>query len=330
MKGLVVLRMEYQLSNNKLRSKEAVIDIVIPVYQEENHIVRSIGVIEEILENANINHRFILVDDGSKDNTWKSMLELVSLNSKVTILKLSRNFGKESALCAGIENSSNDLTLIMDSDLQHPPSLIPEMFRLWLEEGYDVVEGVKKSRGNEGTFYGICAKCFYQFMYRTSSIDLRNASDFKLLDKKVVEAFLNLEEKTTFFRGMSSWVGFSRKQLDFVVEDRVDGNSKWSFTKLFKLAINATTSYTTLPLQFISILGVLLLIISVLLGGQTLIMKLSGKASDGFTTVILLLLLIGSSIMISLGIIGIYLSKIYHEVKARPRYIIAECIKGGE
>lgn len=323
--------MEY--SNNYCinhRSKDAVLDVVIPVYQEESHIVNSINVIKDILDSAKIKHKFILVDDGSKDNTWLSLKMLADTNHNVTAIRLSRNFGKEAAICAGIQYSEGDMLVVMDSDLQHPPSLIPEMVRIWREEGYDVIEGVKKTRGKENKLYGFCANLFYKFIYQTSTIDLRNASDFKLLDKKVIMAWRSMEEKTTFFRGMSAWVGYTRKQILFDVQDRVDGNTKWSMIRLIKLAINAITSYTTIPLQFISILGVILLAISIVLGIQTIIMKLIGNALDGFTTVIILILLIGSCIMISLGIIGIYLAKIYHEVKGRPRYLVSVCIKEGE
>ncbi len=312
------------------RSRNAVLDIVIPVYQEESHIVKSINVIKDILDNSKISHKFILVDDGSKDNTWVQLKILADTNHNVTAIRLSRNFGKEAAICAGIQYSEGDMLVVMDSDLQHPPSLIPEMVRFWREEGFDVIEGVKRTRGKENKAYRYCANLFYKFIYKTSTIDLRNASDFKLLDKKVVTAWRSMEEKTTFFRGMSAWVGFNRKQIYFDVGDRVDGNTKWSLTRLIKLAINATTSYTTIPLQFISILGVILLVISFILGIQTIIMKIIGNALDGFTTVIILLLLIGSCIMISLGIIGVYLAKIYHEVKGRPRYLVSVCIKEGK
>lgn len=305
------------------------LDVVIPVYQEESHIVRSISTIEKNLMQCNIDYRFIIVDDGSKDNTWKVLEELVERNPRVSIIRLSRNFGKESAICAGIEYTKASAVLVMDCDLQHPPNLIPDMLD-FLREGYDVVEGVKSRRGKEHVLYRFCTKCFYFAMNRTCSLDFSNASDFKLLNRKVIEAYLSLGEKTTFFRGMSSWVGFNRKQIPFEVAERAHGETKWSFVRLMKLAVNATTSYTTLPLQFVSILGAVLFFISIIMGIQTLIMKISGKALDGFTTVILLLLLIGSTIMISLGIIGIYLAKIYHEVKDRPRFIVSAYLKGGE
>lgn len=318
------------MENQNGRPEQAVLSVVIPVYQEGSHIQNSIRMIDDVLNRHQIKHEFVLVDDGSRDDTWEQLKQLAEALGNVNAIRFSRNFGKESALCAGLEYAQGDMVAVMDSDLQHPPELLPEMVRIWREEGYDVVEGIKNTRGKEKYLYKLCANTFYQFIYKTSNIDLSNASDYKILDRKVVEAWKQMPEKTTFFRGMSAWVGFSRKQIGFNVHDRVDGDSKWSLIRLFKLAVNAITSFTTVPLHFITILGTVLFVVSVGLGIQTLYMKLSGKALDGFTTVILLQLLIGSCIMISLGIIGIYLTKIYHEVKARPRYLISQCIKKGE
>lgn len=315
---------------NKPRTEESKLTIVIPVYQEGSHIRNSIGVIEKVLIDNRFVYEFILVDDGSKDNTWSELKALAAENSHITILRLSRNFGKESALCAGLEYSDGDMLLVMDGDLQHPPELIPEMVRAWREEGFDLVEGVKNSRGKENPIYHICAKFFYYILYKTSDIHLGRASDYKLLDCKVVEAWKEMPERAIFFRGMSAWLGFERKQIGFDVAERVNGKTKWSLLRLIRLAANAITSYTSVPLHCITILGILMFLVTIIMGAQTLLMKFSGKAMDGFTTVILLQLLIGSSIMTSLGMIGIYLTKIYKEVKARPRYLISKCIKGGD
>ena len=322
--------MEAEVTQNQNRTKEAKLSLVIPVYQEGSHIKNSIGVIEKILIDHRIPYEFILVDDGSRDNTWQQLKELSLSNENITSLLLSRNFGKEAALCAGLDHATGDMILVMDSDLQHPPTLIPEMVKAWREEGYDVVEGIKSSRGKESSFYRICAKFFYYVIYKTADIDLGQASDFKLMDRKVIEAWKEMPERATFFRGMSAWLGFERKQISFDVAERVNGKSKWSLFRLIKLAVNAITSYTSIPLHFITMLGFCLFIGAIILGIQTLFMYFSGKALNGFTTVILLQLIIGSSIMISLGMIGIYLTKIYKEVKSRPRYLISKCVKGGD
>jgi len=315
---------------NHNRTMNAKLSVVIPTYQEGSHIKSSVGVIEAVLIQNNISYEFILVDDGSKDNTWNELKSLAQEKRNITVLRLSRNFGKESALCAGLEYASGDMILVMDADLQHPPTLIPQMVKAWREEGVDVVEGVKNSRGKENVIYHACARFFYYLIYKTADIKLGSASDFKLMDRLVVEAWKEMPERTTFFRGMSAWVGFERKQIEFDVAERVNGKTKWSILRLMRLALNAITSYTSVPLHCITVLGIIMFLGTIFLGGQTLFMKLSGKATSGFTTVILLQLLIGSSVMISLGIIGIYLTKIYNEVKARPRYLVSKCIKGGD
>lgn len=312
---------------NRERTAASLLSVVIPVYQEGSHIRGSIRVIEDVLVANGINYEFILIDDGSRDNTWQELKLLAELNPRMTSLRLSRNFGKESALCAGLEYAVGDMVLVMDSDLQHPPTLIPEMVQAW-KDGYDVVEGIKSSRGRENPVYKLCAKFFYYIIYKTADINLGKASDFKLMDRRVVDAWKELPERATFFRGMSAWLGFDRKQINFDVADRVNGKTKWSLLRLIRLAINAITSYTSVPLHCITILGVIMFFGALLLGIQTLYMKLSGNATSGFATVILLQLIIGSSIMVSLGMIGIYLTKIYTEVKSRPRYLVAKCISG--
>lgn len=314
---------------NKRRA-DSLLSVVIPMYQEGSHIRSTIMVIERVLIDNNINYEFILVDDGSKDNTWSELKILSKSNDRVSILRLSRNFGKESALCAGLEYAQGDMILVMDADLQHPPEIIPDMVNAWLNEGYDVVEGIKHSRGKENIIYRSCARLFYYLIYKSSDINLGRASDYKLLDCKVVEAWKELPERALFFRGMSAWLGFERKEIEFDVAERVNGRTKWSLLRLIRLAANAITSYTSVPLHCITLLGIIMFIGATLMGAQTLYMKLSGRASDGFTTVILLQLIIGSAIMTSLGIIGIYLTKIYKEVKARPRYLISDYIRGGD
>ena len=312
------------------RNTDSKLSLVIPVYQEGSHIRSSIAKIENVLVSNKIRYGFILVDDGSRDNTWSELKDMARQNNNITALRLSRNFGKESAICAGLDYADGDMVIVMDADLQHPPELIPEMVKAWRDEGYDVVEGIKKSRGRENPFYRICAKFFYYIIYKTADIDLGQASDFKLMDRRVVEAWKELPERATFFRGMSAWLGYDRKQIPFDVADRVNGKSKWSLIRLIRLAVNAITSYTSVPLHCITVLGMLMFVGAIILGIQTLYMKFSGRALSGFTTVILLLLIIGSSLMVSLGMIGIYLSKIYKEVKHRPRYLVAKSINADD
>lgn len=300
------------------------VSVIMPVYNEGSQIYLNVSKVISILAQARINYQIILVDDGSQDDSWLEMQRLVYDYDNVHIIKLSRNFGKEAALCAGLENASGDACLILDADLQHPPEMIPEMVRLWREEGYDVVEGVKADRGKESTLGKLMALTFYKIFNKVSGMKLESASDFKLLDRKVVEAWRTMDESITFFRGMSAWLGYKRIQIPFEVKERTKGSSKWNVTSLMKLAVQSITSFTSLPLHLVTWLGITLFIVDLILFVQTLFMKFSGRALSGFTTVIILQLGIGSCIMMSLGIIGIYLSKIYDEVKHRPRYLISQ------
>ena len=299
------------------------LSLVIPVYNEEAHIASSIATIRRILEDAGISHQFILVDDGSRDQSWQVLQTLARTQAQIRAYKLSRNFGKEAALCAGLEQADTELTLVMDADLQHPPELIPAMVAK-MQEGYDVVEGVKSDRGHEAQLYKLGARAFYGSFLRLTGFDLRDASDFKLMNRKVIDAWRQLPERDTFFRGMSAWVGFRRYAMPFQVARRVEGVSKWSPVKLSRLFISAISSFSSLPLQIITVLGAVFFFSSLILALWTLYMKFAGTALSGFTTVILLQLIIGSAIMFGLGTIGLYLARIYDEIKARPRYLIEQ------
>ena len=306
------------------------ITVVIPVYNEESQICENINVIRNCLSETGMDFMILLVDDGSTDGTWLSLKTLSEETSCIKALRLSRNFGKEAALCAGLEAAEGDACIIMDCDLQHPPTLIPEMIRLWKHEGYEVVEGVKALRGNESIVNKVGASLFYQTLSKLSGFNMQQASDFKLLDKKVVSAWRSMNERGTFFRGMSAWVGYNRISIPFNVGIRTRGVSKWSLFNLFNLAVKAITSFSSFPLHLVTFMGVFFLVGALVLGIQTLYMKLTGMAFSGFTTVILLLLIIGSCLMISLGVIGTYISRIYEEVKFRPRYIVADEIESSK
>jgi dolichol-phosphate mannosyltransferase len=306
--------------------------IVIPVFNEAGQIASTLAAIRSALcEVPDFRASFILVDDGSSDRTWEVISAISSEHADVRGIRLSRNFGKEAALCAGLDlagEMKTDACIVMDADLQHPPELIPRMVTLW-REGYDVVEGVKSSRGRERLLYRMFARAFYGVMGKLSGFDFDDVSDFKLLDMKVVDSWKKLGESRTFFRGMTAWMGYPRATLPFDVAERTTGRSGWSAIKLIRLATDAVSSFTSAPLHFVTILGCAMFVMAVLLGTQALYKKLAGVAVDGFTTVILLQLLIGSSVMISLGIIGVYIARIFDEVKHRPRYLVQETTAAG-
>lgn len=300
--------------------------IVLPAYNEEQMIEKTARIIPELMEEENISYELVFVNDGSKDRTWEKIVNVSEENSNIKGVCFSRNFGKEGAVFAGIANASGDCVAVMDCDLQHPPETLVTMYRLW-EQGYQVIEGVKASRGKEGMIHKFFAKTFYKIISNATGVDMSRASDFKLLDRTAVDEFLKLPERNVFFRALSSWVGFKTTYVEFHVQEREAGESKWSMKSLFSYAINNITSFSAIPMQVVTFCGVIFFLFAVVLAAQSLYLYFSGKAVAGFTTVILLLLIIGSILMFSLGVIGYYLSKIYEEVKMRPRYIISEITK---
>lgn len=304
------------------------LSIVIPLFHEGEHLARVLHGVRSAIAELDGRYEFILVDDGSLDNTWEIISKEAETRGDILGLRLSRNFGKEAALSAGLEASTGRAVVIMDGDLQHPPELIPEMLRIWQAGGCDIVEAIKRNRGKESLRNRIGSTLFYTVLNRLSGFDLRNASDYKLMDRKVVEAWRRMGEHNLFFRGMSLWLGFRRTQIPFEVPTRVGGVSKWGLLGLIRLAVIAITSFSSLPLQLVTVLGSLFFLFAFVMGLQTLFVWFTGRAVSGFTTTILLLLLIGSLLMISLGIIGEYIARIYDEVKARPRYVISEDTEG--
>ena len=304
------------------------LSVIIPAYNEEKCIKSAYNVIYSLLLENNINSEFIFVDDGSQDETYKMICELSVENKNITGLHFSRNFGKESAISAGLSAVNGDCAVVIDCDLQHPPEKIIEMYRLW-EQGYEIVEGIKKERGQEKKLHSIGAKIFYSAISRMAGFDMANSSDFKLLDRKVVDALNKMPERG-FFRAISYWVGYNKTTVEYDVKKRVDGESKWSTRGLVKYAILNISSYSTAPMQIVTVLGSLMLVISVIFGIWALIDKIIGRALEGMTTVIIITIFIGSIIMISLGIIGYYIARIYEEIKGRPKYIISSSVKSSD
>ena len=298
------------------------LSVVLPSYNEEKMIPIATSRLGKILSDAKIDYELLFVDDGSHDRTWEEIRRCSKDDRHVVGVHFSRNFGKESAMFAGLEQARGDCVVVMDCDLQHPPEKIVEMYRLW-EEGYEVVEGIKEDRGEESSFHKFASNSFYSLISRATGMDMAASSDFKLLDRKVVDTLNALPERNVFFRALSFWVGFKKAEVRYRVQERTEGQSKWSTKSLIKYAVTNIASFSSAPLHMVTVMGVLTLVVAVVFGIISLVQKIMGVAQPGFTTVILLLLIIGSFLMISLGIIGYYLARIYDEIKGRPRYIIS-------
>ena len=299
--------------------------IVIPVYNGASHILDCLGAVnEQTRQLAGMATELIIVDDGSSDNT----LELVrnyrqqTGSRNIKVISLTRNFGKESAIQAGLNYAIEfDAVVVMDSDLQHPPELIPQMVEFW-RQGSFVVEGVKSFRGEESVAKSLLVRSYFQLFNFLTRLNISNDTDFKLLDKSVVQAYCLLPESNRFFRGLMRWMNYPSQQIYFDVPDTGMRKSNWSIALLFRYAVSSITAFSAYPLQLVTLLGGITFLISAVIGSMALYDKLSGEAVDGFTTVILLILIIGSVLMFSLGLIGTYIGQIYSEVKRRPSFQI--------
>lgn len=320
------------LENNLVLAERQIgrLSIVLPVYNEEKNIEHAYEEIRKIMHKAHIDFELVYVDDGSRDKSFEIIQRLAgqAKEGRIIGLSFSRNFGKEAAIFSGLSHATGDVCAVMDCDLQHPPETLVEMYHMW-EQGFEIIEGVKRSRGKESFLHQNFAKLFYQLISKSSGIDMYRSSDFKMLDRKVVDQYIKLPERNIFFRALSSWLGYKRAEVEFDVKERVYGDTKWSGKSLFKYAIRNLASFTAVPMQFITVSGVIFLIFAIALGFWSLFQWISGKSLEGFTTVILLLLILGSLLMISLGIIGYYLARIYEEIKGRPRSIVRETVDSG-
>ncbi len=305
------------------------LSVVIPSYNEEASVAAAADMILSGLSDADIPCELIFVDDGSRDKTWDEITAAAGRHSNVRGVRFSRNFGKEAAITAGLTAAKGKCCAVMDCDLQHPPEKLIDMYRLW-EQGYEIIEGRKTDRGKEGALHSFSAKLFYSAISSATGFDMANASDFKLLDRKAVDVIIHMPEKNAFFRALTAWVGFKTAVVPFEVRQRSAGKSKWSVLSLTRYALNNIASFSAAPMQIVTVLGTVMLAVAVVFGAIALVQKCTGRALGGFTTVILLQLFSGSIIMISLGIIGYYIAKIYEEVKNRPRYIIGETCGGEE
>ena len=300
------------------------IELLIPVCNEASVIETHLQRILDLAKDIEPRHRLTLlvIDDGSRDGTAQALERFCAKTPQARCLTFTRNFGKEAALQAGLEHTRADAVIVLDSDLQHPPELIPRMVELW-GRGIKVVEAHKTLRGNESLASRLLARAFYRLFHALSGFDLRNQSDFKLLDRCVVNQYRQLSERSRFFRGLIQWMNYPTARLPFTVPERSGGCSSWSRIKLFRYALHNITSFSALPLQLASWCGLLCLIVGVAFASVSLVQKWQGNALDGFTTVILLQIFFSGALMLSLGIIGHYLARIYDEIKHRPAYLLA-------
>lgn len=299
------------------------LSVVIPAFNEQEMVPAAAEQIDGILSRAGIPHELIFIDDGSRDATWAEIRAESEHRDTVRGVHFSRNFRKEAAIFAGLQAADGDCVAVIDCDLQHPPEKLVEMYRLW-EQGVEVVEGVKTDRGEESLAHRVAAKTFYRLISEATHIDMTRASDFKLLDRKAVNVLLSMREKRTFFRALSSWIGFRTAEVPYEVRERAAGESKWSTWLLIKYALSNITAFTSLPLHLITGCGAASFLAALIVGIVSIVRLAMGRVVTGLTGAVILLLFLSGLIMVGLGIIGYYLGNIYMEIQDRPRFIVSE------
>ncbi len=306
------------------------ISIIVPCYNEEAALPYFFTEIRKVADNMTatkgLAFEFLYIDDGSKDGTLNLLREFAAEDNRVRYISFSRNFGKEAAMYAGFQHAAGDFAVLMDADLQHPPDMLEEMYLAITEEGFDIAAARRVSRKGEPPIRSFFARCFYRLINKISRAEfVDGASDFRMLSRRAADALLEMREYNRFSKGIFGWVGFQTKWIPYENVERVAGETNWSFWKLFLYSLDGIIAFSTAPLTVAFVVGVLFCL-AAFIGIVIIVVKtlIWGDPVAGFPTLACLLLLIGGSIQLSLGIIGQYLAKTYLETKRRPVYIIAE------
>ena len=308
-------------TNNSLKAPE--LTLIIPACNEACGILTFLDQLHTALSGCCTDFEVVVIDDGSRDKTWALISDAAARFDWLHCLRFTRNFGKEAAILAGLRHSRGRAVVVMDADGQHPPELLPSLLAPWRSGSAHIVAAQKKlgavtlaSRFNTYTFN--------RLMYALTGLDLANASDYRLLDRAVVDTLLSFPEKVRFFRGMTAWTGFTTKQVEFEVAPRIAGTSQWSAGQLTRLAIVAITGYSSKPLGMIFWLGMFGMVAALLLFIQALYSWFSGTAVSGWSSLTAVILFFGSANLLGVGVLGAYLAQIFDEIKKRPEYILLE------
>jgi glycosyltransferase involved in cell wall biosynthesis len=307
------------------RKKIHLVSVIVPIFNEENGLSYLFSRILTVFQTANLPYEIICVNDGSRDQSLEKLVDFHQQDPAIKVINLSRNFGKEVALTAGIDFASGDVVIPIDADLQDPPELIIEMIEQW-RAGFDVVYATRRSRQGESFAKQVTASAFYQTIGWMTKIKIpANTGDFRLMDRKVVEALKQLPERTRFMKGLFSWVGFRQTAIVFDREPRCQGTSKWNYWKLWNFALDGILSFSFIPLQIWSYLGLLVSTISLLYALYLVIRTLLfGVDVPGYASLMVAVLFLGGVQLISLGVIGEYLARVYEETKGRPLYLVRD------
>ncbi len=307
----------------KIDEKNLSVTCVIPVHNEEALIESFIVALKNQLSAITHHYEIIAVDDGSTDRSVQNIIPLTQ-EGKVKLMVLSRNFGKEHALMAGLEHSQSEVTIVLDSDFQHPLEIIPEFIAAWAQ-GYDMVYGVRTDRKDETKLKRSMARLFYRLLQKISKTSIpSDAGDFRLLDRKVVNALNSMEERSRFTKGLYAWVGFEQIAMEYTVSERPAGKSSWNFRRLASLALTGITSFSDIPLRVWGIIGFFISFFALIYGVYTIIaIALDETKNPGFSSLMTAIAFLGGIQLLSIGVLGEYVSRVFNEVKKRPPYIVA-------
>ena len=303
------------------------ISIVLPVFDEEENIGEVYEALTAQMVRIGEPYEIVFIDDGSRDNSLERIRELAARDAHVKGISLSRNFGHQVAISAGLEVASGDATIVMDADLQHPPDLIPEMIARW-REGNDVVYTIREGRDHAGPLKRWSASLYYRLMNRMSDIEITaNTPDFRLMDRRVVDALRQMPERTRFLRGLVRWVGFRQTALRFVAAPRTHGKTKFPLSKMLRFSLDGVTAFSTVPLRLASYVGLFAAVSSIPYALWAIYVRLfTDQAVHGWASVVVAVLFLGGVQLISIGIMGEYLGRVYEEAKGRPLYLAREVI----
>ena len=312
-------------AGNNTPNQMPILSIIVPCFNESEVITSFYERTTKVLESFNIEYELIIVNDGSEDQTLEIVSTLCQSDQRVKLIDLSRNFGKEIAMTAGIDFASGDAVIVIDADLQHPPELMQEMLRYW-KEGYDVVYATRIKHDEETFFKKLTAKAFYWIIARLSNVRIpENAGDYRLMSRRAVEAIKQFSEQHRFMKGLFSWIGYRQISIPYHREPRFAGNSKWSYWQLWNFAIEGITSFSYGPLRIASYLGIVTAFLAIIYASIEIIkVFIRGRDVPGYASIMVTLLFIGAVQLITLGIIGEYLGRIFNEVKRRPLYLVQQ------
>ena len=301
------------------------ISIVVPVYNEREVVDKFYQRLKDVLDSLqSFVHEIIFVDDGSKDGTYQKLIDLAILDKNINVMKLTRNFGHQIAITAGIDIARGNAVVVIDADLQDPPEIIKDFIIKW-QEGYDVVYGVRERRHGETGMKLFTANLFYRILKRLTHVDIPiDVGDFRLMSKRVVKQLRKFREQDRFVRGLVSWVGYNQIGIPYSREKRYAGETKYPYTKMLKFAIDGLTSFSSVPLRLATYLGYITSLFAFLYACSVFIQKALGITVQGWATIMVGMLFIGGVQLICLGIIGEYISRIFTETKQRPMYLVEE------